>query len=68
VIAFGSVFSATQVVPLIPLTLDDWKHTQIAERTQEGRETGELRTSRPTRRFSQRMPLVREEFWLTVWP
>ena len=40
-IALGNVFSGTQVVPLIPLTLDDWKHTQIAERTQEGRETGE---------------------------
>ncbi len=67
-IALGSVFSATQVVPLIPLTLDDWKHTQIAERTQEGREAGELRTSGLTRRILQRMPQAREEFWLTVWP
>merc|ERR1712000_614334 len=40
VIALGSVFSTTQVFPLILLTLDAWKHTQIEELAEEGRETG----------------------------
>jgi nitric oxide reductase large subunit len=35
----GSVFSTTQVFPLILLTLDAWKHTQIEELAEEGRET-----------------------------
>ena len=35
VIALGSVFSTTQVFPLILLTLDAWKHTQIEELAEE---------------------------------
>ena len=40
VIALGSVFSTTQVFPLILLTLDAWKHTQIEELAEEGKQTG----------------------------
>ncbi len=36
VIAFGSVFSTTQVFPLILLTLDAWKHMQMTELAEEG--------------------------------
>jgi nitric oxide reductase subunit B len=36
VIAFGSVFSTTQVFPLILLTLDAWQHMQMAELAADG--------------------------------
>ncbi len=39
-IALGSVFSTTQVFPLILLTLDALKHMQIEELAEEGREKG----------------------------
>jgi nitric oxide reductase subunit B len=40
VIALGSVFSTTQVFPLILLTLDAWKHMQMKELADEGKERG----------------------------
>ncbi len=40
--ALGSVFATNQVFPLIMLTLDAWKHTQIEELPEEGGETGKL--------------------------
>ena len=36
----GSVFSTTQVFPLIPLTLVAWKHTQIETLAEERKQTG----------------------------
>ena len=39
-IALGSVFSTVQVVHLVLLTLEAWKHTQIEELVEESRETG----------------------------
>ncbi len=36
VIAFGSVFSTTQVFPLVLLTFDAWKHMQMTELAEEG--------------------------------
>merc|ERR1712098_27457 len=40
VIALGSCFSTTQIFPLILLTLDAWKHMQMAEFAEEGCEKG----------------------------
>ncbi len=39
-IARRSVFSTIQVSPLILLALDVWKHTQIVELAEEGKQTG----------------------------
>merc|ERR1712000_39022 len=51
VIAFGSCFSTTQVLPLILLTLDAWKHMQMSELAEEGIRKGKQK-------------YIMEEVWL----